>query len=775
MVQTGEATDSKRPAPLDPYADRSQQPQAAHPRRRRSREASPKANTNGDPRSSLISRGEANYELAAFLLLNAIDGKKRRPPRPGLLAQKIAAFHYKNAQRLKVLAMMGLLLTCFERPDWCIGPDGPTGICESHLYPSYHMPYLPHRWDLAIEACFIILIFLDTAGILYANGSGYDCARLVLVVLNGFDLFFHSMLPTTWFRMATYIRLGYVYTYLPDVQTGIELAASTLPAIGKILFLLGMYIVFFGWLGVILFPVNTEEGVSYFPNLGTGCWSLLILITTANYPDVMMPAYTENRAAFIFFLAFLLFGFFFLVNLLTAAVFTCYESHECQTEEDAEKSRQDNLAASFLQLAGEDGEITFDTMLDFFEVLNSFHVTGHISNQDARDMISQLNSDGEGGIADTEWMLLFKVLESRFKDGDAGPPALERFFPNLIEDRRWNFLKKFCHHQLFDYFIDLVLIISVGVTAAETWDSIIGSTTKVGHMTRYAWLDTVFCLIFMVEVGLKVITEGFWRYWRQVKHRFDFVITLVMAIAAFCLGNPAFAKYVAILRIFRLLRLLLHVQAYETIVETFGQMLPKSVKVIKVLVCFLYLFSVLGIQLFGGLISTDPQSPFFAKVDESSFGEAGFYPNNFNDMPSAVVTLFELLIVNNWFEISDGFVATSGYTSRIYFVAFYVVGIVVVLNIVVASVLNTYSSISEEKEREIMKKESSYTSQHKIEEREAQEWVRQQVKSDICTWCELKMFMQQQIEAAARQAHVAQTARMNDHYYFEGDHPLNSY
>ena len=32
------------------------------------------------------------------------------------------------------------------------------------------------------------------------------------------------------------------------------------------------------------------------------------------------------------------------------------------------------------------------------------------------------------------------------------------------------------------------------------------------------------------------------------------------------------------------------------------------------------------------------------------------YANNFNDMFSGFVTLFELLVVNNWFEIVDGFV-----------------------------------------------------------------------------------------------------------------------
>eukprot|EP00501_MAST-03F_sp_TOSAG23-6_P000298 GSMAST32.ASY1.ANO1.305.1 assembled CDS len=37
-----------------------------------------------------------------------------------------------------------------------------------------------------------------------------------------------------------------------------------------------------------------------------------------------------------------------------------------------------------------------------------------------------------------------------------------------------------------------------------------------------------------------------------------------------------------------------------------------------------------------------------------------YYPNNFNDFASGLVTLFELLVVNNWFIIMDGFAAATG-------------------------------------------------------------------------------------------------------------------
>lgn len=58
-----------------------------------------------------------------------------------------------------------------------------------------------------------------------------------------------------------------------------------------VLLLIILHIVFFGWLGTVLFEGSAEREV-YFNNISNACWHMLILLTTANFPDVMMPAYS---------------------------------------------------------------------------------------------------------------------------------------------------------------------------------------------------------------------------------------------------------------------------------------------------------------------------------------------------------------------------------------------------------------------------------------------------------------------------------------------------
>ena len=64
---------------------------------------------------------------------------------------------------------------------------------------------------------------------------------------------------------------------------------------------------------------------------------------------------------------------------------------------------------------------------------------------------------------------------------------------------------------------------------------------------------------------------------------------------------------------------------------------------------------------------------------------------NFNDLANACVVLYVLMLTNNYNVIVSGFVRASGTRlTRYYFIANYVLGVVVILNIVVAYIINSY-------------------------------------------------------------------------------------
>eukprot|EP00964_Phaeocystis_antarctica_P120964 scaffold84692_cov66-Phaeocystis_antarctica.AAC.3 len=169
--------------------------------------------------------------------------------------------------------------------------------------------------------------------------------------------------------------------------------------------------------------------------------------------------------------------------------------------------------------------------------------------------------------------------------------------------------------------------------------------------------------------------------------------------------NGAAVRAVLSLRLFRLLRLLRKVHAFNVIASTFFRLLPAATTLLKTSGLLMFVFSSLGLQLFGGLITTDTSgalvpAELVEALAESDFGTNGYYANSFNDLPSGILTLFELSVVNNWFVIADGYVAVRGKHARWFFVVYYMLGVVVALNIVVAFVLDAYSAIEESAQQE---------------------------------------------------------------------------
>ena len=87
-------------------------------------------------------------------------------------------------------------------------------------------------------------------------------------------------------------------------------------------------------------------------------WQLIILLTTCNFPDVMMDLYGENRASCLFFMIFLVATVFFSLPILLAVVYSSYvEARE------KESGRREMVKKIFLTRA-------FNTLLGYYDMVN---------------------------------------------------------------------------------------------------------------------------------------------------------------------------------------------------------------------------------------------------------------------------------------------------------------------------------------------------------------------------------------------------------------------
>ena len=89
-------------------------------------------------------------------------------------------------------------------------------------------------------------------------------------------------------------------------------------------FFIIIYVFYFAWMGNRLFA-GTIEGVENFSNLNDSFFYMFVLLTTSNFPDVMLPSYNQERRNAIFFILFLVIGLFLLMNLLLAIFYSAYQ------------------------------------------------------------------------------------------------------------------------------------------------------------------------------------------------------------------------------------------------------------------------------------------------------------------------------------------------------------------------------------------------------------------------------------------------------------------
>ena len=135
------------------------------------------------------------------------------------------------------------------------------------------------------------------------------------------------------------------------------------------------------------------------------------------------------------------------------------------------------------------------------------------------------------------------------------------------------------------------------------------------------------------------------------------------------------------------------------IFETLRNLLGPLNNLLAVMITIFYVFTEIGMALFGGQVTkTSPNI-----VHDSSIPD-NYVLVNFNDLLSGMVTLFILIVVNNWYVIVAMFVdiKNGNILYRAYFMIFYYFGVVIGLNIVIAFAIDMYSAVQrldEQKEK----------------------------------------------------------------------------
>jgi hypothetical protein len=124
--------------------------------------------------------------------------------------------------------------------------------------------------------------------------------------------------------IAAFIRPFYLCTTVSILRTFWRKYLIVMKDSAPMVLFIIVYILYFSWMGQRYFS-GTKEGVEYFSTFGNSCFNMLVLMTTSNFPDIMLPAYQIYRGDCLYFIIYLVVGLYLLMNLLLAIFYSNFK------------------------------------------------------------------------------------------------------------------------------------------------------------------------------------------------------------------------------------------------------------------------------------------------------------------------------------------------------------------------------------------------------------------------------------------------------------------
>uniref|UniRef100_A0A452SJ23 Two pore channel protein 2 n=1 Tax=Ursus americanus TaxID=9643 RepID=A0A452SJ23_URSAM len=487
---------------------------------------------------------------------------------------------------------------------------------------------------------------------------------------------------------------------------------SSLPEMASVMLLLALHLCVFTMFGMLLFTGEKQgdgqdrERLIYFRNLPEALTSLLVLLTTANNPDVMTPAYSKNRAYAIFFIVFTLIGSLFLMNLLTAIIYNRFRGYLMKSFQTSLFRRRLGARAAYEVLSSVTAEGQAHPQevgvkpQDFLQVLQKVQ----LDSSHKQAIMEKVRSYGGDLLSADEFQKLFNEFDKRVIKEP--PPRPEYPSPFL---QRAQFLFS---HRYFDYlgnFIALGNLVSISVFLVVDADMLPEDRDDF----VLGILNCVFILYYLLELLLKVFALGLPGYLAYPSNVFDGLLTIVLLVleistlAVYRFPHPGWkpevlgllslwdmARLVNVLIVFRFLRIIPSMKLMAVVASTILDLIRNMRAFGGILVVVYYVFAIMGINLFRGVIVAPPGNGSLAPDNSSvpcgSFEQLEYWANNFDDFAAALITLWNVMVVNNWQVFLDAYRRYSGPWSKIYFVSWWLVSSVIWVNLFLALILENF-------------------------------------------------------------------------------------
>ncbi|NXC76144.1 TPC1 protein, partial [Anhinga anhinga] len=478
--------------------------------------------------------------------------------------------------------------------------------------------------------------------------------------------------------------------YCGAVRRNLRQIFQSLPPFIDILLLLLFFMVIFAILGELyLWKVNFF--FQYFNTLENSLVNLFVLLTTSNFPDVMMPSYARNPWSCVFFIVYLSIELYFIMNLLLAVVFDTFNDIEKRKFKSLLLHKRTAIQHAYRLLITKQRPSGisfkhFEGLLRFYKprmCARERYLTFKALNQSNTPLVSLKDFYNFYEVVGLKW----KAKRNREHWFDDLPRTAFLIFKGI------NILVK---SRVFQYTMYTVVAVNGIWILVETFMLQGGNFFS----RNVPWSYIVFLTIYGVELLLKTTGLGPVEYLSSGWNLFDFSVTLFAFLGLMALAfNMEPFYFIVVLRPLQLLRLFKLKKRYRNVLDTMFELFPRMASLGLTLLIFYYCFAIVGMEFFAGVVypnccNTSTVADSYRWINhtvgnKTVVEEGYYYLNNFDNILNSFVTLFELTVVNDWYIIMEGVTSQTTHWSRLYFMIFYIVTMVV-MTIIVAFILDAF-------------------------------------------------------------------------------------
>uniref|UniRef100_A0AAY5K304 Ion transport domain-containing protein n=1 Tax=Esox lucius TaxID=8010 RepID=A0AAY5K304_ESOLU len=484
--------------------------------------------------ASLRQSWEMNYQEAAIYLQEGENNDKffTHPRNPKALAAYLFA-HNHIFYMMELLT--GLLLMVLS-------------LCEAPAVPSLRLDVYVHA---TLELLALVMVAFELCMKLRWLGfhtfirHKRTMVKTCVLLLQFVEAIVVLIRQTSHLRVTRALRPIFLVDcrYCGAVRRNLRQIFQSLPPFIDILLLLLFFMIIF-----------------YFNTLENSIVSLFVLLTTANFPDVMMPAYSRNRWSCVFFIVYLSIELYFIMNLLLAVVFDTFNGVEKMKFKSLLLHKRSAIDHAFQLLVSR--QRPMGVSLKQFDGLMRFY-RPRMSARDRFLTFKTLNSADGPMLSLDDFYRFYEVIGLKWKARRSG----EHWFDDLPQTpflifKGINLLVK---SKAFQYTMYVVVAVNGVWILIETY-----------------MLNSKSLSIYGVDVLLKITGLGPLAYFSSGWNLFDFSVTVFAFLGLIALAfNMEPFYFIVVLRSLQLLRVFKIKQRYRNVLDTMFELFPRMARFIQ--------------------------------------------------------------------------------------------------------------------------------------------------------------------------------------------------